>query len=78
MMLTEFVRHEPDDSVFDENVNPEAHHLNLMVLPFTGHGVPDRVRRFMLPNGQEQPCPHVMFPAVEMERTLGGQQRERR
>lgn len=72
MMLTEFVRKDPYDLVFDENVNPNNRQLHLMVLPFTAKGEPNPLPSgFMLPNGMEQPFLHVMFPALTMERTVG-------
>ena len=68
MMLTEFVRKEPYDLVFDEGVNPNSRHLHLMVLPFTLKGEHKPVPTgFMLPNGMEQPFLHVMFPALTVE-----------
>ncbi len=74
MMLTEFVRKEPYDLVFDENVNPNLRHLHLMALPFTLKGEPQPLPTgFMLPNGMEQPFLHVMFPALTVERSMGGQ-----
>ncbi len=72
MMLTEFVRKEPYDLVFDENVNPDHRHLHLMALPFTLKGEPQPIPTgFMLPNGMEQPFLHVMFPALTVERSMG-------
>lgn len=72
MMLTEFVRRQPYDLVFDEGVDPNKKHLHLMVLPFNLKGEQQPVSTgFMLPNGMEQPFLHVMFPAVKMERSMG-------
>lgn len=72
MMLTEFVRKQPYDLVFDEGVNPNSQHLHLIVPPFTLKGEPDPVPTgFMLPNGMEQPFFHVMFPELTVERSMG-------
>jgi len=64
-MLTEFVREEPYDLVFDENVNPNARHFHIIVPAFTNKGVPNPVPTgFELPNGMEQPFFHVMLSNV--------------
>ncbi len=74
MMVTEFVREDPYDLVFDAGVNPDLRHLHLMVLPFTAQGQPQPLPSgFMLPNGMEQPFLHVMFPEITMERSIGSQ-----
>lgn len=66
-MLTEFVREEPYDLVFDENVNPNARHFHIIVPPFTPQGDPSPVPTgFMLPNGEEQPFLHVMLSNVSV------------
>jgi hypothetical protein len=72
VMITEFVRKDPYDLVFDEDVNPNSRHLHLMALPFNLKGEQQPLSTgFMLPNGMEQPFLHVMFPAIEMDRTIG-------
>ena len=72
MMLTEYVRENPYDLVFDEGVDPSRRHLHLMALPFTLKGEQAPLPTgFMLPNGMEQPFLHVMFPGVSVERTMG-------
>lgn len=72
MMLTEFVRKDPYDLVFDGEVNPNLFHMHLMALPFNLKGEQQPLPTgFMLPNGMEQPFLHVMFPALTIERTVG-------
>lgn len=72
MMLTEYVRENPYDLVFDEGVDPSRRHLHLMALPFTLKGEQAPLPTgYMLPNGMEQPFLHVMFPGVSVERTMG-------
>lgn len=74
VMVTEFARVEPYAQAFDEEVSPTNRHLHLQVAPFTAKGEMSPVPTgFMLPNGQEQPFLHVMFPVITMERTVGGQ-----
>ncbi|HBY93314.1 MAG: superoxide dismutase family protein [Ardenticatenaceae bacterium] len=67
VMLTEFVRKNPYDLVFDAEVNPKARHLHVIVPPFTPKGQSSPVKTgFMLPNGMEQPFFHVMFPGIQV------------
>jgi len=65
-MLTEFVRKAPYDLAFDNEVNPNATHFHLMIPPVDPFGNPAPIPTgFTLPNGQELPFFHVMFPLTK-------------
>jgi hypothetical protein len=67
VMLTEGLRKQPYDMVWDHEVNPNLRQLHLMVAPYTPQGEMDPLPTgFMLPNGKEQPYFHVMFPAFQV------------
>ncbi|MEX2551520.1 MAG: hypothetical protein WD627_00765 [Actinomycetota bacterium] len=64
-MLTEFVRGEGYTLVDDSGVNPGGRHFHLFVFPFDPFGRPDPLPSgFELPNGQDQPFLHIMYPGV--------------
>lgn len=66
-MLTEYVRENPYDLVWDSGVNPNARHFHLIVPPLTPQGEDSPVTtNFQLPNGEQQPFFHVMFPNIDV------------
>lgn len=68
MMLTEFVRGEGYTLAVDDEVNPGGRHLHLMMFPFDRFGSPDPVPTgFELPNGEQQPFLHIMYPGFSVE-----------
>lgn len=65
-MLTEFVRGEGYRLVTDSEVQPGGRHFHLFVFPFDAFGRPDPLPSgFALPNGEDQPFLHIMYPGVE-------------
>lgn len=72
-MQTEFVRKAPYDLAFDNEVNPNASQFHLMIAPITPTGEASPVPTgFILPNGQEQPFFHVMYPTVQWHTEVNG------
>jgi hypothetical protein len=70
VMVTEFVRGESYELVTDDNVEPGARHLHLMIFPFDRLGNHDAVPTgFELPNGEQQPFLHIMYPGFEWTAT---------
>jgi len=73
-MHTEFVRESPYELVFDEGVDPNGEHFHLMIPPVTPTGEPSPIPTgFELPNGQELPFFHIMFPTVDWMVDVNGE-----
>jgi hypothetical protein len=70
-MLTEYVRGENYELVFDENVEPGRRHFHILAAPIQvvdGQPSPRPVSTgFTLDNGQELPFWHVMFANLNIE-----------
>jgi hypothetical protein len=70
-MLTEYVRGENYELVFDENVEPERRHFHILAAPVQvvdGQPSPQPVSTgFTLENGEELPFWHVMFADLNIE-----------